>query len=74
MKDNLFDKDFTMLDAVKILLLIVTAFSTWNVVALMTPDTSFAFGTGLITYRGILRGATGLIDPNAVKTFKGANV
>jgi HK97 family phage major capsid protein len=37
-------------------------------------DRSFAFGTGLVTYRGILRGATGLIDPNAVKTFKGANV
>jgi HK97 family phage major capsid protein len=37
-------------------------------------DRSFAFGTGLITYRGILRGVTGLIDPNAVKTFKGANV
>jgi HK97 family phage major capsid protein len=37
-------------------------------------DRSFAFGTGLISYRGILRGATGLIDPNAVKTFKGANV
>jgi len=37
-------------------------------------DRSFAFGTGLITYRGILRGATGLIDPLAVRTFKGANV
>jgi HK97 family phage major capsid protein len=33
-------------------------------------DRSFAFGTGLVTYRGILRGATGLIDPAAVKTFK----
>jgi HK97 family phage major capsid protein len=37
-------------------------------------DKSYAFATGLITYRGILRGATGLIDPNAVKTFKGANI
>jgi HK97 family phage major capsid protein len=37
-------------------------------------DRSYAFNAGLITYRGILRGATGLIDPNAVKTFKGANV
>ena len=37
-------------------------------------DKSYAFATGLITYRGILRGATGLIDPAAVKTFKGANV
>lgn len=37
-------------------------------------DKSYAFATGLITFRGVLRGATGLIDPNAVKTFKGANV
>lgn len=37
-------------------------------------DRSYAFASGLITYRGILRGATGLIDPNAVKSFKGANV
>jgi HK97 family phage major capsid protein len=37
-------------------------------------DRSYAFNAGLITYRGILRGATGLIDTNAVKTFKGANV
>jgi len=37
-------------------------------------DRSYAFNAGLITFRGILRGATGLIDPNAVKTFKGANV
>lgn len=37
-------------------------------------DRSYAFASGLITYRGVLRGATGLIDPNAVKTFKGANV
>jgi hypothetical protein len=37
-------------------------------------DASFAFASGLITYRGILRGATGLIDPLAVRSFKGANV
>jgi len=43
MKDNLFDKDFTVLDGVKILLLIVTAFSTWNVIDIMTPDGSLAF-------------------------------
>lgn len=43
MFDNLFDKKFTYLDAVKILLLIVTMFSTWNVVDLMTPNTSLAF-------------------------------
>jgi len=42
-KDNLFDQEFTVLDVVKILLLIVTAFSTWNVIDLMTPDGSFAF-------------------------------
>lgn len=34
----------------------------------------YAFNAGLISYRGVLRGATGLIDPNAVKSFKGANV
>lgn len=43
MFDNLFDKKFTYLDAVKILLLIVTMFSTWNVIDLMTPNTSLAF-------------------------------
>lgn len=43
MRDNLFDKEFTILDAVKILLLVVTAFSTWNVIDLMTPDGSLAF-------------------------------
>lgn len=37
-------------------------------------DRSYAFNAGLITFRGILRGATGLIDPLAVRTFKGANV
>lgn len=42
-KDNLFDGKFTFLDAVKIALLIVTAFSTWNVVDIMTPDTSMSF-------------------------------
>ncbi len=42
-KDNLFDAKFTFLDAVKIALLIVTAFSTWNVVDIMTPDTSMSF-------------------------------
>lgn len=42
-KDNLFDGKFTYLDAVKIALLIVTAFSTWNVVDIMTPDSSWAW-------------------------------
>lgn len=43
MKDNLFDTKFTWLDTVKILMLIVTAFSTWAVVDIMTPDVSLAF-------------------------------
>lgn len=42
-KDNLFDGKFTYLDAVKIALLIVTAFSTWNVVDIMTPVSSWAW-------------------------------
>ena len=42
-KDNLFDGKFTFLDAVKIALLIVTGFSTWNVVGIMTPDGSWAW-------------------------------
>lgn len=43
MKDNLFDKEFTFLDAVKILMLIATAFSTWNIVKIMTPQNSISF-------------------------------
>jgi hypothetical protein len=42
-KDNLFDGKFTYLDGVKIALLIVTAFSTWNVVGIMTPDSSWSW-------------------------------
>lgn len=42
-KDNLFDTKITPLDVVKILLLIVTMFSTWNIIDMMTPDSSFAF-------------------------------
>ena len=42
-KDNLFDGKFTFLDAVKIALLIVTGFSTWNVVGIMTPDGPWAW-------------------------------
>lgn len=41
--DNLFDTTFTFLDAVKLLLLVVTLFSTWNVVDILTPDSSVAF-------------------------------
>lgn len=43
MNDNLFDARITFLDVVKVLLLVVTAFSTWNVVDLMTPDGSLSF-------------------------------
>lgn len=43
MKDNLFDTKFTWLDVVKICLLIVTMFSTWNVVSVMTPASAFKF-------------------------------
>lgn len=43
MKDNLFDNKVTPLDVIKILLLIVTGFSTWNVVTLMTPPGSLSF-------------------------------
>jgi hypothetical protein len=41
--DNLFDAHITPLDVVKILLLIVTMFSTYNIVDLMTPNVPFAF-------------------------------
>jgi hypothetical protein len=54
--DSLFDTKFTFLDAVKILLLIVTAFSTWNVVDIVTPDTGFAFVRELAAL-GVVEGA-----------------
>jgi hypothetical protein len=56
MKDNLFDSKFTFLDAVKVLLLVVTAFSTWNVVAIMTPPGSFAF-IRTVAAVGVVEGA-----------------
>ena len=40
----------------------------------IASSADFAFSTGLITYRIQVRGVTGLIEPSAVKTFKGANV
>lgn len=43
MKDNLFDTKITWLDVVKILMLIVTAFSTWSIVDIMTPNVPLAF-------------------------------
>jgi hypothetical protein len=43
MNDNLFDKKWTFLDTIKILLLIVTAFSTWNIISILTPDSPLAF-------------------------------
>jgi hypothetical protein len=41
MKDNLFDTHVTPLDVVKVLLLIVTCFSTWNIISLITPPGNF---------------------------------
>lgn len=55
-KDNLFDSEFTFLDAVKILLLIVTAFSTWNIIDIMTPAGSFSWIRELAAV-GVVEGA-----------------
>ncbi len=41
--DSLFDGKWTWLDTIKVALLIVTAFSTWNIVDLITPDMSLSF-------------------------------
>jgi|GEM_PF-6098235 len=43
MKDSLFDKNFTWLDVVKIAMLVMTGFSTWYIVDLITPDVPLAF-------------------------------
>lgn len=40
--DNLFDTKFSFLDFVKIMLLVVTGFSTFNIVDIITPDGAFA--------------------------------
>ena len=40
----------------------------------IASSTDFAFANGLVTFRVQVRGVTGLVDPNAVKSFKGANV
>ena len=37
----------------------------------IASSTDFAFNYGLVTYRIQVRGATGLIEPTAVKSFKG---
>jgi hypothetical protein len=37
----------------------------------IASSTDFAFNYGLVTYRIQVRGATGLIEPSAVKSFKG---
>jgi hypothetical protein len=42
-KDNLFDNKFTFMDFVKLMLLVVTMFSTWNIIDLITPPVAFAF-------------------------------
>jgi hypothetical protein len=54
--DNLFDARITPLDVVKILLLLVTCFSTYNIVDLMTPDTAWAFVRELAAV-GVIEGA-----------------
>lgn len=41
--DNLFDTKFTFLDFVKIMLLVVTGFSTFNIVDVFTPDGPLAW-------------------------------
>jgi hypothetical protein len=41
--DNLFDGEFTFLDLIKILLLIVTMFSTANIVTILTPQSSWSW-------------------------------
>jgi len=41
--DTLFDGNFTWLDGMKIALLVLTMFSTWSVVDLVTPDVPLAF-------------------------------
>ncbi len=41
--NNLFDNKITFLDVVKIFLLIVTMFSTWMVVDILTPPSNLAF-------------------------------
>lgn len=51
---------------------VVTAVVTPGVTIESSRD--YAFATGLVSYRGYVRGATGLIDGAAVKSFKGANV
>ena len=41
--DTLFDGNFTWLDGMKIALLVLTMFSTWSIVDLVTPDVPLAF-------------------------------
>jgi len=41
--DSLFDNKITPLDVIKILMLIVTGFSTFNIVDIMTPDGTWAW-------------------------------
>jgi hypothetical protein len=43
MKDSLFDTEITPLDVVKVLLLVVTSFSTWNIIDVMTPPGPLAW-------------------------------
>ena len=40
----------------------------------IASSADYAFANGLVTFRVQVRGVSGLIDPSAVKSFKGANV
>jgi len=40
----------------------------------IASSTDYAFANGLVSFRVQVRGATGLVDASAVKSFKGANV
>lgn len=54
--DNLFDSKITLLDVIKILLLIVTMFSTWNIISIMTPDSPVAW-VRIMAAVGVVEGA-----------------
>ena len=51
--DTLFDGNFTWLDGMKIALLVLTMFSTWSIVDLVTPDVPLAFVRELAATGGV---------------------
>ena len=54
--DNLFDKKVTFLDVIKFLLLVVTLFSTWNIISLITPPSPLAW-VRIVAAVGVVEGA-----------------